>query len=154
MKTDRFLGCCILALLLISCEKADKDPETNLSEKELQRPISDSQRLKVIEDWQAFRKESGNSLLSAQEKLDQLEAKLNVEESKENGRLQRIYSASAYRLDNLKYKLLRQGIKFRNGIGHFTNKDVLKNESWRTGFKAKLTALHAELDKGLEPTPK
>lgn len=150
MKTSVFLGCFTLAFLAIAgCEKPDKDLETNLSEAELQRPIADSTRLRVIEDWQQFRKETGESLLLAQEKLDKLQTQCTDEENTQQIRLRRVYGSCDYKLEKLKTKLLRAGIKFRNNIGHYTVEDVLKNESWRTGFSAKLAKLHADLDQAL-----
>jgi|GEM_PF-7008117 len=154
MKTILLLGCGIFALVLISCENPDKEPQTNLSETELQKPISDAARLKVIEDWQIFRKESSESMLLAQEKLDRLEMKLTDKETTQNIGVRRTLNSCGYKLGKLKSKFLRQGIKFRNNIGHYTLENVLKNESWRTGFNTKLKALHTELDEGLVVTPK
>lgn len=154
MKTTLFLGCCVAAVLsMTGCEKPEKFPDSPLPESELQKPIPDSTRSKVIEDWQKFRKNTGESLLMAQEKLDRLEAKCTNEESKENVKLRRIYNSCDYKLEKLKTKLLRQGIKFRNNIDRYTVKDVLKNESWRTAFNAKLIALHTDLDEGLALNP-
>lgn len=154
MRTILFLGCCIVTILSATgCEKPEKYPDGKLSESELQTAIPDSTRFKVIEDWQKFRKNTGESLLMAQEKLDRLEAKCTNEESREKVKMRRIYNSCNYKLEKLKSKLLRQGIKFRNNIGKYTVEDVLKNESWRTAFNAKLAALHANLDEGLALNP-
>lgn len=151
MKTILFLT--IAIILVTGCEKPDKNSEIDKTATELKKPISDATRLKVIEDWQKFRKEAGESLLQAQEKLEQLDAKRIKKESAEKEKMRRIYNSSNYKLEKLKSKLLRQGIKFRNNIGHYTTEDVLKNESWRTSFNAKLVALHNDLDEGLALNP-
>ncbi len=153
MKTI-LLSCFIITLLVLSaCEKPEKDSISRLSESERSKPISDSTRLKVIEDWQKFRKDTGESLLQAQEKLDHLEDRCTDEKSPRQVKLRRIFNSCDYKLEKLKSKLLRQGIKFRNNIDHFTTEDLLKNESWRTAFNAKLVALHSSLDEGLAINP-
>lgn len=154
MKTIVLFSCFIITLLVLSaCEKPEKDSTSTLSESERTKPISDSTRLKAIADWQKFRKDTGESLLQAQEKLDRLEAQCTDEESTQKVRLRRIFNSCEYKLEKLKSKLLRQGIKFRNNIDHFTTEDLLKNESWRTAFNAKLAALHSSLDEGLAINP-
>lgn len=152
MKTILFLACG-MAALLSACEKPDKLPESELSETELQTPISDAVRLDFIEDWQEFQKNAGASMLLATEKLEKLEKQLYDGQTREQVKKRRIYNACSYRLEKLQTKRLKQGIKFRNKIDHYTVADRIKNESFRASFNAKLNQIHNELDQCLQNQP-
>lgn len=152
MKTILFLACC-MAILLVACEKPEKLPDSGLSETELQTPISDSMRLHVIEQWQQFQKNAGESMLLATEKLERLEKQLDDEQSAEKVKKRRIYNACSYGLEKLQTKRFKQGIKFRSKIDHYTEADRIKNESFRASFHAKLNQIHNELDQCLQNQP-
>lgn len=144
-----FLGFWASLLSIGSCDKMEKSAADHSSHPEQREPISDTTRLHVIEDWQKFRKDAGLSMLSAQEKLDVIEAKCANEPVHRKAPWCRLYKSCAHRLDDLKIRILRRGIGFRNRIGGFTAQDVVENQSWCQAFNAKLAALHNDLDEGL-----
>jgi hypothetical protein len=122
------------SLLLGSCEVADKNQSPSHV---LEHQLSDAERLHLINEWQIFKKASGESMLLAQEKINRLRKKQQT---------QKTADACQYKLNKLKTKLRNKGIRFKCGINHFTAKDTLKNQAFRIAFVAKLNDLHVELD--------
>lgn len=145
MKSFLLFFCCII-VSFTSCNRSANEENSGLTETELKSLMSDSARLQSIDDWQKFKKESGESMLLAHEKLRQLEQKCSGIESTEKLAWRRIHTSSSQKLDQMQISLFRNGIKFRNNISQFTNADGLKNKSWCTNFTSKLNKVHADLD--------
>lgn len=142
----------ILSLSLLSfgsCEKLDGTAAASTETVELDRPISDEERLKIITEWQSFRKQSGESLLLAQEKINRLASGVALNEEAEKAVLDHRLNALQSRLEKLKIKLLRRGIRFKYHINHYTIKDTIENHSFRIAFSAKLKVLQTDLDAAL-----
>ncbi len=149
MRALLFLGFWAALTSIGSCDKMEKSAAGHSWQPEQREPISDATRLHVIEDWQQFRKDAGLSMLSAQEKLDVIEAKCADEPAHGKAPWCRLYKSCTHRLDDLKIGILRRGLGFRNRIGEFTAQDVVENQSWCEAFNARLAALHNDLDDGL-----
>lgn len=145
MKSILLFFCCII-VTITSCNRSENEENFGLTETELKSPMSDLARLECIDYWQKFKKESGESMLLAHEKLRQLEIKSSGIESTEKLACRRIHNKCSLKLDQMQILLFRHGIKYRNNISQFTQADGLKNKSWCTNFTSNLNKVHADLD--------
>jgi len=146
MKNTNVFSCLMIFILLCGCDKPDRNQTEGKMPSELQVVLTNSERLEEINEWQEFRRESTESLLLAQEKLDILQGKVTSENTKQMIKLRRDFISTGYNFDKLQKKLLKQGVKFNFAIAHYTAADAIKNQSFRIAFDAKLTALHNDLD--------
>lgn len=140
------VSCLMIFILLSGCENPDKNQIEGEMPSELHVVLTNSEQLQEINEWQQFRRESTESLLLAQEKLDILEGKVTSENTKQIIKLRHDFISAGYNFDKLQRKLLKHGIKFNFAIEHYTTADAIKNQSFRIAFKAKLAALHNDLD--------
>lgn len=142
MKT-LFLYTLAALLAIAGCERPEQKNNAEGTPVELQQRLDKDQKAELIRQWQSFRTFASEGLIKTNEKLAKLEAKQGSATRKKLREFR-------YEHNKLYDKLLRRSLKFTTRIEHYTEADRIKNEAFRTSFKARLEKLDSDLDAALE----
>lgn len=145
MKTH-LLYAMMALVVLVGCERPEQKTKAEHASPELQQRLNAREKAELIREWQSFRTLASESLVATNEKLVKLEAKQGSANSTGRKKLREF----RYEHNKLYDKLLRRSLKFTARVEHYTEADRIRNEAFRTSFKAKLQKLDNDLDTALK----
>ncbi|RZJ34569.1 MAG: hypothetical protein EOO51_08890 [Flavobacterium sp.] len=135
-----------IGLILIGCERNDSAAEQARAEMP-DTKLTARQQAQLVRDWQVFRAESSA-------RLDTLNAIIHVLESRSvqkyaRPELRKKVRSWTSRHDQLFDRLQYKSLRFVTRVKKYSERDRLKNESFRIQYKSELDALAQELDLAL-----